>query len=265
MKRSAVLWTLTIVVTLSAAVWQRRTGPSYPYRTAVSLGSVTIPVRLPRSHETTGPALVAVPARDSSASGTLFWRRYPTSDSFTAAPTRHEGDLLAAHLPVQPPAGKVEYYVEVVSVTDSARIPAARAVVLRYHGPVPVAVLVPHVALMFLGLLIGSRAALGAVANEEGRRPLILLALALFTVGGLVLGPIVQNHAFGAYWTGVPFGWDLTDNKTLLMWMGWLVAAIAPRRHERWIVIAAAVLMLAAYVVPHSTFGSELDYSQAVR
>lgn len=266
MKRSAVLWTLAVVVTLAAAVWQRRTGPSYPYRAAISLGGVTIPVRLPRSHETSSSAPITVPARDSSVHGTLFWRRYPTSDSFTAVPLRRTGDSLAAELPAQPPAGKVEYHVEVVTGTDSARIPAKRAVVLRYHGPVPFAVLVPHVVLMFLGLLVGSRAALGAAANEGDRRPLILAALALFTVGGLVLGPIVQNHAFGAYWTGVPFGWDLTDNKTLLMWIGWVAAALAHRRAAaRWIVVTAAVLMLAAYVVPHSTFGSELDYSRQPR
>ena len=40
--------------------------------------------------------------------------------------------------------------------------------------------------------------------------------LLLLAVGGFILGPLVQNYAFGELWTGVPFGWDLTDNKTLI-------------------------------------------------
>ena len=37
----------------------------------------------------------------------------------------------------------------------------------------------------------------------------------------------VQKAAFGAYWTGFPFGYDLTDNKTVLMWLAWVLAALA--------------------------------------
>jgi hypothetical protein len=259
-KRPALLWTLALVLTLAAASWQRRTGPSYPFRTAFTLAGATTRVKLVRSHVTSSPAVVAVPV-PRGTSGILHWRRYPTSDAFTPVPMRAQGDSLVAELPVQPAAGKVEYYCALVNGAESERLPDDRAVVLRYRGEVPPWILLPHIALMFIGLLIGTRVALGALIADDERRSMIIAALAVFTVGGLILGPIVQKYAFGAYWTGVPFGWDLTDNKTLLMWVGWLVAALVPRRHERWIVVAAAVLMFAAYVVPHNTFGSQLDYS----
>ncbi len=64
-------------------------------------------------------------------------------------------------------------------------------------------------------------------------RPNAWAALGLMTVGGLILGPVVQKHAFGAFWTGIPFGYDLTDNKTLLMWMVWLVACAVLSREDR--------------------------------
>ena len=79
---------------------------------------------------------------------------------------------------------------------------------------------------------------------------------------------MVQKHAFGAYWTGWPFAYDLTDNKTLIMWIVWVAAAAvlwkrpAPRdRAGRMAIVAAAGIMLAVYLIPHSLRGSELDYS----
>jgi Na+/melibiose symporter-like transporter len=90
-------------------------------------------------------------------------------------------------------------------------------------------------------------------------------------VGGMILGPIVQKYAFGAFWTGFPLGYDLTDNKTLLMWLVWVGACGAlglrwagatRERVGRAAVVVATVLMLAVYLVPHSMRGSQLDYEQ---
>lgn len=75
----------------------------------------------------------------------------------------------------------------------------------------------------------------------------------------MILGPLVQKYAFGAYWTGWPVGTDLTDNKTLIALIGWLAAALALRTVPRpgvWIVLAA-VLMLGVFMIPHSLRGSE--------
>ncbi len=44
----------------------------------------------------------------------------------------------------------------------------------------------------------------------------------LLVLGGFLLGPIVQKYAFGAFWTGWPFGEDLTDNKTAVAVLAWL-------------------------------------------
>jgi hypothetical protein len=194
----------------------------------------------------------------------LYWRCFRSDGPFTALPLQPEGGELAAALPDFPPAGKVEYYVELTDGAEPVRIPskAGETVILRYHGPVPVAFLIPHIAVMFLAMLVGVRAGLAAAFDAPEHRTLALITLAGLTLGGLILGPIIQKYAFGAFWTGVPFGWDLTDNKTLLMWIGWAAAGVAlarRRRASRWLVVLAAVLMVAVYVVPHSVRGSALD------
>ena len=125
---------------------------------------------------------------------------------------------------------------------------------------------------MFFGMMIGVRAALAAALGRPEARRYAWVAVVLIGLGGLVLGPIVQKYAFGAYWTGWPFGEDLTDNKTLVMWLAWVVAvAVLARRREpgdrvaRWTVVAASLVTIAVYLVPHSLRGSQLDYGKAER
>ena len=264
MTRVSSLWMAALIVMLAAAAWQRRSGPSYPYRAKVPLGNAALAVSLPRSHSTTSGARVAVPAPGAGASGTLHWRCFRSDGPFAAIPLRPEGGELAGALPDFPPAGKVEYYVELTDGAEPVRVPtkAGETVILRYHDPVPVALLLPHIAVMFLAMLIGVRAGLAAALDRPEQRALAVITLAGLTLGGLILGPIAQKVAFGDYWTGVPFGWDLTDNKTALMWIGWAAAGVALARHRRearWLVVSATLLMLTVYVVPHSVRGSARD------
>jgi hypothetical protein len=259
--KSILLWVLAFILMFAAAGYQRRTGPSYPARGEIQTTMGVRYYELPRSAGSDSGARITIPA--VAPAGTLEWRRYPTGDAFQAVPLEAVGDSLTAVLPPQPPAGKVEYYLELDGSSEVRRIPAAEAVVLRHRGNVSFAVLIPHVLLMFISMLIALRAALGVLAGRTGGT-LAWVALAGFTVGGLVLGPIVQQQAFGAYWTGVPFGWDLTDNKTLIMWLAWLLACLVPLRRPQWrkpLVLGAAVITLVVYLIPHSMRGSQLDYT----
>jgi hypothetical protein len=80
----------------------------------------------------------------------------------------------------------------------------------------------------------------------------------LLILGGLVFGPIMQKYAFDAYWTGWPFGGDLTDNKTAVAALAWLCAALALSRSKRPVVwaLAAAIIVLVVFLIPHSLLGS---------
>jgi hypothetical protein len=269
----AALWFLAVVAMLMAAVHQRSTGPTYPLRGELEVGGETVPYALIRSETTTTDARVRIPDPGPAVSGHLAYRRYPVAEPFTLVPLERSDDALVAHLPRQPAAGKMEYHLVLEGPSGTARIPATadQDPVLRYKDPVPVAALLPHVILMFLAMLVGVRAGLGALMGRPEARRLAWSALGLMTVGGMILGPIVQKYAFGAFWTGFPLGYDLTDNKTLLMWLVWVGACGAlglrwagARRERvgRAAVVVATVLMLAVYLVPHSMRGSQLDYER---
>jgi hypothetical protein len=73
---------------------------------------------------------------------------------------------------------------------------------------------------------------------------------------------LVQYYAFGDLWTGIPFGWDLTDNKTLIALIFWILAVVMNRKEEKpFYTILAAIVLLLIFSIPHSLFGSNLDYS----
>ena len=173
---------------------------------------------------------------------------------------------LTGVLPHQPPGGKLEYTVTLVSAGQTVVLPAGPPVVIRFRGAVPLFVLIPHVLAMFLAMLLSTRAGLEVFAQSPSYRRFIGWTLGLLFVGGLILGPVMQWYAFGEWWTGWPLGTDLTDNKTAVAFLGWVAAAMALRssRHpKRWI-LGAAILLLVVYMIPHSLFGTELDYTTPV-
>lgn len=269
--RSTLLWLLAVLLMAATVIYQRRTGPTHPLRGSLQVQGRALSYRLIRSEETVREARVALP--DPGVPATLVWRRFPTTEPWTRQPMVPEQVAgrweVAGRLPIQPPAGKVEYAVEVQDPAGLQRIPAADPIVLRYKGPVPTSLLVAHLSMMFLAVLVGLRAGLEALFGTRAPRRLLAFTLACLTLGGLVLGPFVQKAAFGHYWTGFPWGYDLTDNKTLLMWGAWVLAALVagtrPRAREGWAraaVAFATVAMAVVYLIPHSLRGSQLDYGK---
>lgn len=265
MRRPAVQWTLAIIITLVSAVWQRWSGPTYPKRGAVDVDGQAISLKLLRTHSITGRLPVTVPAIDDKTSALVEWRKFPTSDPWQRVPLSRQGDVLQAVLPpepepLMPAAGKLEYRVHVARGASTVAFPPAPAVA-RFKGDVPDTILIPHIFAMFFGMLFSTRAGLAAMAGGDTRR-WSYLAVALLVVGGFVLGPIIQKLAFGAYWTGVPFGYDLTDNKTLIAGVAWILAATRLRGggQGRVAVATAAVVTLVVFAIPHSVWGSEAKW-----
>ncbi len=278
MGRSAIPWILALLVTVIAAAYQERTGPTFPVRSEVTLGGQQIPIKLLRSWAD-GDQPIELTIADRSVTGRVRWRRYPSSDQWQVQPLQRSGDVLKGSLPHQPPAGKLEYQVELtrqraqslsragesqglVDRSDERVIVPDRAAVTRFKGNVSPTVLVPHVFAMFVGMLFSTRAGLEAISGGPGRRWMTTVAVGLLLVGGFVLGPLVQKAAFGAYWTGVPWGYDLTDNKTLIAVAAWLLASwrVYTRPGARWSPVFAALVTLVVFAIPHSVWGSEIKW-----
>ena len=267
-----LLWIVAILLMFAAVFYQRMTGPTNPFRGKLYFDILEYKYSLLRSQETTSAASIELPVPNiPKFDATLHYKRLGTKDSITSVPFKLQSGRYYAYLPVQPAAGKMTYYVTINANDKSFRIPERvdEEIILRYKDPVPLWVLIPHILFMFLAVLFGIRAGLSALFEIPKMRLYSLISLILMTVGGMVLGPIVQKYAFGAYWTGWPFGQDYTDNKMLVMWLVWVLVFILakwklPEREKmnRWLVGVATVVMLLMYLIPHSMGGSTLDYDK---
>lgn len=267
-----LLCLIALAGTVLLGAYQRMTGPSWPVPVDAAVADRSVQGELPRSHGGAGGAPIELHAPDRDLEGSVLWRRYPTSDPWRRLALVREGERLVAELPHQPPAGKLEYSVRVGSGDHFRTFPEGEAAIIRFRGDVPAWILVPHILFMFVALTFVLRISLSLLLRERSPERFVPWVLLTMIPGGLVLGPLVQKHAFGAYWTGWPLGDDWTDNKTLIAVIGWLLAwwickglpgAAGRLRRAKLPAIGVAVLItLAIYLIPHSVHGSELDWSE---
>lgn len=259
MKRSYHIWLLAILITAGSAVYQRMTGPTYSKHCVTLLNGKAISVTLDRAHGGEGNHLVTIETNDEAIKGAVEWKRYNTNDLFTSVPMIYQNGALTAELPYQPPAGKLQYKV---ILTDGKETFTA-STVIRFRGDVPAVVLLMHIAFMFGGMLLSTRTGLEVFVKDPKFKRMTDLTFIFLTIGGMILGPLMLKYAFGTWWGGFPVGMDITDNKTLIAFIVWLIAAVVVRRSDnpkKWI-LAASIITLLVFLIPHSLWGSELDYS----
>ncbi len=264
--RLILIWALASVVTLGAIAYQKLTGPTYPKREKVSINNKEYKLKFLRSHGGDDNAKIELDIDDAETNAKIFYKNYPEEKDkdwivvdFVSS-KKEDKNILVAELPHQKPAGKLMYFVEISNNSDVKLFFKEKPIIIRFKGDVPAWILVPHIIFMFFGMLIANAAGLFAVFNMSQFKLYTTITLILLFLGGMVLGPIVQKFAFLEYWAGVPFGWDLTDNKLLVAFIAWIVAFIANRKVERrYFTIAAAIITVIIFSIPHSMHGSELD------
>jgi len=277
--KTFIFWLLAFVITVSAAIYQRATGPTYPKKMVISVNNVEYKLKLVRSLGLDEDPTVKLNINDATISAKIYYRRYLTNDEFNTVDfkfkskpidsfimnkifgmTKDEGFF--AEVPQQPAAGKIEYYFEISDQLGTKTYLKETPVVIRFKGGVPGFILLPHILFMFIAMLFSNLSGLLAVFKVPSYRKYTIWTFVCLMVGGMILGPVVQLYAFGDLWTGIPFGWDLTDNKTLIAFLFWVLAVAMNWKKSRpvYTVIAAVVLLL-IYSIPHSMFGSQLDYN----
>lgn len=259
--KTALFWFLAFILTASAAIYQRMTGPTYPKKVVVNTENSSYNLKLIRSHEGETTCPISFEIADTSITATVEYRRFPTNDEWVKEPLRRDGNMMLGGLPGQPPAGKVEYKVDFYQNGQLINDPEEFHTIVRFKGHVPDWILIPHIFSMFFAMMLANFAAIMALARREKARTYTFATIIMLTIGGMFFGPLLQLYAFGDLWTGIPFGWDLTDNKTLIAFAAWIFATYKNWKtvNYKWIILAAIVTLI-IFSIPHSMFGSEFNY-----
>ncbi|MGD0582090.1 MAG: hypothetical protein ABR974_03990 [Bacteroidales bacterium] len=276
--RRFLYWFLAVIITIGAAYFQRKTGPTYPKIIIAQINGKAYDLKLVRSLGLNQRPEVKLAVTDTSVKAKLYFKRFPSNDeyqpvdfSYRIYPVNsafmnkvfhiYEEKGFFAEVPKQPAAGKIQYYFEVTDSNGTRTYLKESPVVIRFKGSVPDWVLMPHILCMFLAMLFSTLAGLMTIGKYKTFRKYSAWTVVLLFIGGMCLGSVVQYYAFGKFWTGIPFGWDVTDNKTLIALIFWILAVWMNRKKERPLYVAvAAIVVLLVYSIPHSLLGSQINY-----
>jgi len=258
--KKTLFWVLAVFISLAAMFYQRMTGPTYPKKYEITYQNEDYSFSLPRSNNGRPgdyPVKIELP---EAFSAKLVWRLFPTENPWETLVMERNGDTLSTTLPHQPPAGKIEYHLELMANGEAIDMHEEENVVIRFRGDVPAWALLPHVLMMILTVIWSMATILFALGNIPSYKKHMGVTIIFLLIGGFILGPIVQKYSFGQFWTGWPLGEDMTDNKVLFALIAYLIAwFLRKKSYGRWLAIGAAVVMIAVYLIPHSMNGSELD------
>lgn len=257
-----LFWILSFFLTVSLAYYQRLTGPTYPLKGVFSSKEIKAEYFFPRSCVIGEKCLIKIKA-GKAEEVFLIWRRYKSHDDWRFERFSSKEGYFFSEIKTQPPAGKVEYKVRLKDENEKIFFITESSVISRFKGAVPQVILIPHIALMFLFMFFTVRIFLSLMQRGYSLKHTVVFNFIFLFFGGFVFGPLTQKYAFGCFWSGIPFGWDLTDNKTLLMlvfWGGALIASLK-KKNEKIFITAAFLVTLAVYLIPHSLLGSEIDYN----
>lgn len=135
---------------------------------------------------------------------------------------------------------------------------------IRSEGYVWAWALYLHILLMFFAIMLFIHILYDAfyILNGGHREPRIMYmtthAVVCFFITGFPLGWLIEKQVLGNYWEGIPFGWDITDSKTLFIFIFWVIPLvlwwrkkIGEKGFAKW-ALAGALFTIAMFLIPHS-------------
>ena len=262
-KKNILLWITAIALACILMIYQRQTGPTYPVSIDKEIAGETVEMKLPRTHGGDGSEIIEILMKNQQVSGRMQMKRYPSRDDWTDYPLTRTGDLLTADIPHQPPAGKMTYRIWLTDGNTEVAL-TDEPLIIRFKGAVPQIWLILHLIGIIIGFVFSMRAGLEAIVKGDRMMRYSLIAFIFLILGGFWFGPVMQKYAFGAYWTGWPFGHDLTDNKMLAAIVAWGFTLWRLRKNPnatKAVLVAVGVLIV-VFLIPHSVLGSEIDYTK---
>ena len=278
---------LAFVITLAMLYIARTNSKGQPEQfTAVDNGVTFNMISVPKATENTTARLTLKVSGLPDSGATVLFCHTEVKD---APPDRYEltdmklgrsaGDSASFYTDVQAKArgGKLYYYFEVTDSTGRSlatfRPESGEPFLFKYIGEVPTYVLLAHLLFIFATVFCVSMVtvhALPLVTGGNNTRPLAVFmfwAAVMCALGCYPFGIPMNYYAFNATWEGVPFGHDATDNKTQLLFVYLLFAALTALgsftrgrfgrdllspRGLGWVGLSTFAVMLFIYLIPHS-------------
>ena len=202
--------------------------------------------------------------------------------SVTMSRRAEEENVFEASIPLHPKGMKAWYYLEAVDQCQDGQVKVTlpepnsgqiKPIRHKFEGEVPAYIIVPHILSIFAAIFFATLTLFSAIDLKRGKGSLkrsvrlCLATLILLFVGFIPFGWAMNYFAFGVLWEAFPFGRDVTDNKSQIMFLFWLVTLITVKgtlwgkgegknlithRGYSTLVIVSFVATMIILAVPHS-------------
>ncbi len=156
-------------------------------------------------------------------------------------PKTEEGSVFEASIPLHPKGSQAWYYLEAIGRRGSEEVRITlpemdsgrpHPIRLKFEGEVPAHIIIPHIISIFAAIFFATLTLFTAVDMKRGRGTLgksvkyCAITLLLLFIGFFPFGWAMNYFAFGVLWEAFPFGRDVTDNKSQIMFLFWLITLI---------------------------------------
>ena len=229
--------------------------------------------------EMIGPGEPCVSARIEPVQQAALVVRWisPPSSEIQAQSMRPVGsDVFEACFPAREKGTRIEYWITASnSEGREVRVPenTGKFGVLTYKGKASNLVVGAHVLFMFgafFFMVMSFLAAIDILRGREDKKNAVGAArwvLASTFIGGWPLGLLLNYQTFGMLWEGFPFGYDITDNKTQVIFILWLASLLFAwgsfigrgeekdrlgRKPFALAIVACFVVSFVLFILPHS-------------
>lgn len=209
----------------------------------------------------------------------LFYRTKKKDELRWIPMEGRDGGIFVGEIPEHGKGVKLTYFIqltmpsgEVISVPQ-ASLPGSKTILLRFKGKVNKILILSHILFMFASIFVllfsffySFDIIFGKRDTKDSLFPIELAFLFIF-IGGFPLGWLMGWQRYGKAWSGFPFGGDITDNKTLFVFLYWLVVLILVNGsliHKdsskdilkpkifAWVTIIGVLFTIGVYLIPHS-------------
>jgi hypothetical protein len=229
--------------------------------------------------EMVGPGQPCVKARIEPAQSVelvVRWITPPSSEIQAQGMGPIGSGVYEACLPAREKGTKIKYWIAASNAEGAeVRVPEnpGEFGVLKYKGKASNLVVGAHVLFMFgafFFMVMSFLAAIEILRGREDKKNAVRSArwvLASSFIGGWPLGFLLNHQTFGMLWEGFPFGYDITDNKTKVIFILWLVSLLLSwgsfigkgeerdrlgRKAFASAIVACFVVSLVLFILPHS-------------
>jgi hypothetical protein len=202
--------------------------------------------------------------------------------SVDMTPKEGESDVFVASIPHHKKGTKAWYYIEAQKQIDDKKLTVSLPdrkstnfdpILLKFEGAVPPFIIFSHVFSNFAAIFFSVLAVWKAIDLEKGKSTLkksvvfSLLTFVFLFLGFFVIGCALNYFAFGSLWEAFPFGSDVTDSKSQIVLLLWLVTLLLVKgtilgknpsknlvseKTYSTMVIISFVVTVVMYLIPHS-------------